>query len=265
MRDSPLIGPPPAEVPLPNAPLIRVIAQVRFPLVASVERRDFVAPFQESLREEYAILRQDSVRNLLLLPGQPTAEVRSSSVWRFHDLDRRWRVTLAADFLSLETDRYTSRADFFGRFDRLLSALEAYVKPGALDRLGVRYIDRLTGEALERLPRLVRPALLGALGTPLMDHASLSVSEGVFDLPEESSELRARWGLVPAHETVDPNAIVAVDEPSWVLDLDAFQQGERAFDGQQVAGQARALAERIYAFFRWSVTGDFLRHFGGDL
>ena len=46
--ENPLTGSPPPEVPLANAPLIRVIAQVRFPLIASVENRSFVAPFQEA-------------------------------------------------------------------------------------------------------------------------------------------------------------------------------------------------------------------------
>jgi hypothetical protein len=48
--DTPLTGPPPAEVPLTDPPLVRVIAQVRFPLIASVEKREFIAPFQEAFR-----------------------------------------------------------------------------------------------------------------------------------------------------------------------------------------------------------------------
>ena len=40
--DTPLTGPPPPEVPLTDPPLVRVIAQVRFPLIASVEKRDFI-------------------------------------------------------------------------------------------------------------------------------------------------------------------------------------------------------------------------------
>jgi methyl-accepting chemotaxis protein len=56
---------------------------------------------------------------------------------------------------------------------------------------------------------------------------------------------------------------VCFAEPSWVLDLDASHQGERAFHAGDIAREAVALAERCYAFFRWSVTDDFLTHFGG--
>jgi uncharacterized protein (TIGR04255 family) len=264
MTDNPLIGQPPPEVPLPSAPLVRVIAQVRFGLVVSIEKREFIAGFQEAIREEYAVLRQETASNLLVnVRGQADVEVRTNTVWRFHDLERRWRVTLAADFMALETSHYTSRADFLERFARLLAALEQHVKPGVLDRLGVRYIDRITGAPLEALATYLRPALLGALGTAVREHARVAVSEGLFDLPEEGGQMRARWGVLPANATVDPNAIEPVEERSWVLDIDAFSQGERSFVAGEITQQARALTERIYAFFRWSVTDDFLKYYGG--
>jgi uncharacterized protein (TIGR04255 family) len=264
MTANPLTGPPPAEVPLPSAPLVRVIAQVRFPIVASIEKRDYIAPFQEAVRGDYAVMRQESASNLVVnLPGQAPVEVRSSTVWRFTDLRHHWRVTLAADFMALETSAYTSRTDFFARFERLLSALEQHVRPGALDRVGVRYIDRLVGAPLESLPAYIQPALLGTLGTAVGPLARVAVSESLFDLPDEAGQMRARWGVVPANATIDPNAIEPVDERSWVLDLDAFRQGERAFDVGTVLQEAIGLSERCYSFFRWSVTEEFLTHFGG--
>ena len=264
MTAPPLAGPPPPEVPLPDAPLVRVIAQMRFPIVASVEKRDFVAPFQEAVRGEYAVMRQESSSNLLLnLPGRGPLEVRSSTVWRFNDLDHQWRLTLAADFLALETSHYTSRRDFFERFKRLLVALEQHVRPSALDRLGVRYVDRLTGAPLASLATYIQPALLGALSTAVGPHALVAVSESLFNLPDEGGQMRTRWGVLPANATVDPNAIEPVGEPSWVLDLDAFRQGERAFVASTIADEAVGLAKRCYSFFRWSVTDEFLKHFGG--
>ncbi len=47
--DDPLVAAPPAEVPLDDAPLVRVIAQIRFPEILAVEQRDAVAPFQAAL------------------------------------------------------------------------------------------------------------------------------------------------------------------------------------------------------------------------
>lgn len=53
--NNPLIDPPPPEVPLKSAPLIRVIAQVRFPPILSIEKQEFVASFQEAIRDKYPI------------------------------------------------------------------------------------------------------------------------------------------------------------------------------------------------------------------
>lgn len=261
MNENPLAGLP-VEVPLPRAPLIRVIAQVRFPLIASVENRDFIAPFQEAIREEYPILRQESTGNLVVAgPGQ--VAVRTGNIWRFHALDHPWRVSLTGDFLAIETEHYTSRQDFLDRFEKLLIALERHVKPGVLDRLGVRYVDRLTGSILGDLAPYVNPALLGVLGSPMRDQVAVAVGEALLALPEEAGQMRARWGLLPPDTTVDPSTIAAINDRSWVLDIDAFQQGERRFVGREVAAQARRLARATYAFFRWATTDDFLRHYGG--
>lgn len=82
--ESPLTGPPPTEVPLTDAPLVRVVAQVRFPLVASVEKRDFIGPFQEAIRAEYPVLRPEQSRSFVL-GQQELINARANTVWRFHD------------------------------------------------------------------------------------------------------------------------------------------------------------------------------------
>src|SRR5688572_5094174 len=109
--ESPLSASSPKEVPLPNAPLVRVIAQVRFPLVVAIEQREFMAPFQEAIRARYPVLRQEQMQGVLL--GPPGVAAQTPQVaWRFMDETHDWRISLAPDFLALETRAYTNRADF---------------------------------------------------------------------------------------------------------------------------------------------------------
>jgi uncharacterized protein (TIGR04255 family) len=260
---TPLSGPPPTEVPLATPPLVRVIAQVRFPVIASVEKREFIAPFQESIRKEYPVLRPEQNRSVVLGPDG-VRDARTTTAWRFHDVGSAFRVTLAPDFLSLETDRYTSRDDFLARFRRVLMALEEHVDPKVIDRLGVRYIDRVTGANLSDLPALVRPEVSGVLSTPLAELLRHALSEHVFVLPDGAGLVTARWGLVPSRSTVDPAAVEPIEEPSWLLDIDAFQRDTRALDVNTTITQARGFAERIYSIFRWAVTDEFLRRYGGQ-
>jgi uncharacterized protein (TIGR04255 family) len=60
---------------------------------------------------------------------------------------------------------------------------------------------------------------------------------------------------------IDPS-IPPVPADSWVLDLDAYNEDAEPFDAKQIAQSALRLAGRGYAFFRWSVTPEFLEKFG---
>ena len=264
--DTPLAGPPPPEVPLADPPLVRVIAQVRFPLVASLEKREFIASFQEAIRGVYPVLRPEESPGVVLGP-QGVLDARSNTSWRFTEASGAWRVTLAPDFLALDTTRYSSRDDFMRRWGVVLQALKEHVAPRVMDRLGIRYIDRVSGQNLTDLPKLVRPEVAGILGSPLAHHARHAISENVFVLPEDEGQVTVRWGLLPAQSTVDPGGLGPIDEPSWILDTDAFQSYPAEsceLSVNSVVEQARGFAERIYSIFRWAVTDEFLRRYGGQ-
>ena len=132
-----------------------------------------------------------------------------------------------------------------------------------MQRLGVRYIDRVTGDGLADISKLVRQEVLGIVALPFSEHARHSLTETIFALPESKEQLQARWGKVPAGATVDPNAIEPIDEPSWVLDIDMFSNEEHPFAAKEIVNTARRFAERLYTVFRWAVTDDFLRRYGG--
>jgi uncharacterized protein (TIGR04255 family) len=260
----PLADPVPDEVPLPHAPLVRVIAQVRFPPVMSIERPDFVGPFQEAIRSSYPVLRPErEVGTVVGAQGLP--QMQSGSIWRFHDSPGIWRASLSTNFLALETIGYTSRDDFLARLVSLLQALDAHIGLGLVDRLGVRYIDRIPWEGPVAARSMVRPEIMGVLAAPFADASAQAVTETVFRLGQTGSRLKARWGTIPAHHTIDPATLEPVDESTWVLDLDAFTTEARPMDVDSIATQARHFAERIYAFYRWSVTDEFLRRYGGEV
>lgn len=260
--ESPLRMAPPLEVPLSNAPLVRVIAQVRFPLVVAIEQRDFVAPFQEAIRGQYPILRQDHMHGVLVSPAGLTPQA-PQTVWRFSDETNSWRISLAPEFLALETVAYSSRSDFLARFREAVSPLATHVNPKLIDRVGVRYIDRMVGDAMKDVVVLLRPEVRGILGSPLAADASHSICESVFSV--DGAGLITRWGSLPPGATVDPAAIEPTSQPSWILDLDMFSSGPTPFSVERAVQDVARFAERIYTVFRWAVTDDFLRRYGGKL
>ena len=259
--EDPLVDPPPPEVPLANAPLVRVIAQVRFPEILAVEQREFVAPFQEAIRAQFPVLRQEQMQGVLLGP-LGFAPVKPQTAWRFSDVEGHWRLSLTPEFLALETSRYVSRLDLLSRLRAVLVALERHVEPRVTDRLGIRYVDRISGAAVDEIQHLVREEVRGISGTAAARHAAHALSETVFAVGDD--RVLARWGTLPANATIDPAVIEPLAEKSWILDLDMYSAAPMPFSPDRLVDEARRYAERVYAIFRWAVTDAFLRRYGGN-
>ncbi len=258
---NPLVGGPPAEVTLRKAPLVRVISQIRFPSIASLEKSSFIAPFQENIRHDYPIMRPEVSQGLFIENG--IAEPRSNTIWRFFDQKEIWRASLGQNFLAIETKEYTSRKDFLDRLLKLLTAFNTQIGTEIVDRLGVRYVDRVTEKDFQHLPSMIRPDLLGDFGDIPSATVRHSIRESLFTLDEESGEMLTRWGYLPPHATVDPTSIEPINERSWLLDIDAFVAKPTPFDIEVLLLQSQKLAERIYSFFRWAATDEFLKRYGG--
>jgi len=257
----PLLASTPAEVPLKDAPLVRVIAQLRFPEIVSIEQRDFIAPFQEAIRTRYPVLRQEQTQGVLLSPSG-AATMKTQIAWRFSDTENQWRVSLTPEFLALETTKYASRSDFFDRLAVVANALATHVDPGQVDRMGIRYIDRITGDAVDDIANLVRSEVRGITGTAAAAHALHALSESMFEIG--NARVLARWGSLPPGATVDPTAIEPANDKSWILDLDMFSVGPMPFEVDRIVAEAQRYAERIYTIFRWVVTDEFLVRYGGQ-
>jgi uncharacterized protein (TIGR04255 family) len=249
-----------AEIQLDRAPLVRVVAQVRFPIIAAVSQQEFIVEFQEALRGVYPVLRAEKELGFVVT-AEGVQESVGSSIWRFHDRDDEWRVSLAPTFLALETQQYRDRDDFLRRFGVVVQALGDTVAPQIWDRLGIRYVDRI--EADEPLNELVRPEVLGILGSPLGGAIlQQGLTQSQFSLGDDSAML-TRWGILPAGVTHDPS-IGPSGRPAWILDLDMYRSSEEEFDPQRICDVAGVFSRRIYRFFRWTVTPEFLRRFGAS-
>lgn len=262
MIDEPF-GPPVPSVPLPGSPLSFVVAQVRFPVVASINDEAFIGPFQERIRSTYGDLRRETGTQVLLGPSGAQAQ-QTGVVWRFTEDTDGWEVALAPEFLALATHSYTNRADFMGRLGSVLEALDAWLDPRKVRRLGVRYIDRIDEEHLDGIAQLIRPEVLGPL--TVRSTSDVDLQHTLTDCQyrfADATALRARWGFLPPKSTFDP-AIDPVETRSWVLDLDAWHE-DLPFEPIEIQKQVQTFSDRIYRYFRWAVTDEFLVTFGGQL
>jgi uncharacterized protein (TIGR04255 family) len=257
---NPLNAPPPPEIHLDHAPLIRVIAQVRFPQLLEIEDREAIGKFRKALAGAYPILRSEQIQGFEIGP-EGMQPVKPKVAWRFSDMSGKWRVGLSSDFLALDTDNYLDRADFIARLELLVKALEETFDPKQIDRFGIRYVDRLDEAAIKDLESLVRPEIRGIVGTEISENISHFMSESILDIGE--NRLMARWGVLPPGGTFDPAVVEPIQQRSWVLDVDMFSGKPTSFSVQTILENSKIFSDRIYSFFRWAVTDEFIKRYGG--
>jgi len=253
------------QIPLERAPLVRVIAQISFAQLLSIETDNLKrSAFQERIRKLFPFLQEENIENLEVQVSQtgPTVNRISQSLWRFQDHPGgavTWRVTLAKSFVSLETWSYSSREDMLNRIEHVTAALKEVFDPGPIVRMGIRYVDRIIDD--EPIDSLVCGDLMGFFAYE--EHLLQAVSEATFSVTE--GRLRLRWGRIPPNVVVDPDILPPIQEGSWALDLDAFNHEEVGFDERAIRAKIEDLASRCYAVFRWAVTDKFLVKYGANV
>lgn len=240
-------------------PLASVLVQVRFEPVLRVAEEAFVGAFQEALRARYPTLRPHTEFQVSLpaTPDVPPTHAQTQ-LWRFTSNDEAWQVTLASSFVSLETKKYAGHQDFLQRLQEVLVAVSEHVMPQRVLRTGVRYVQRLAGDDIGRLSEYLREEVLGICDVdPGIDTCLTQVrhiTDGV--------TLRARWGRIPAE--VGTDILSPMEAPTWIFDIDVFDEDIRDFDPKQLSAAVFDYSRRQYRFFRWAVTPAFLERFGAN-
>jgi uncharacterized protein (TIGR04255 family) len=246
------LNPPNVErVVLRNPPIKVAVAQLKFDSILSMSKPDFVAPFQEMVRREYPVVQKAHTLEVQILPA-PGAPTETSTTWRFIDSEESWIVSLAADFISLESVAYTTFDDFSDRFDRLLRSVVEVFAPNPQTRLGLRYINELRIEGRERIEDwrgLINDALLGTL------------SSGVFD-----QDVREAVQVINCQQPDGTFALrfaVKTEEGACrqVLDFDYYNEERKPIDVPALREVLQRYNDVIYRMFRWCVQDELLQEY----
>jgi uncharacterized protein (TIGR04255 family) len=251
---------PTPEVRLLKAPLVKVLAQVRFPQLASMAGGEVGRAFARAMAGDFPLAQVgQSVNFILSQQGVAQEPAEGSSVLQLRTVDESSTLTLTPGSLAMEMTSYPGRGKFCERFTRALDKFTELAAPPYFERLGIRYINRISDPAtLENLGELVRPEVLGVANLPLPENIALShcLSDNAFMWP--GGGVQAKWGRLPPKVNLDVD-LPPVDTPNWLLDLDAFSVGKMAPTASNDI--LDGLAGRAYDFFRWAVTEKFLDTF----
>jgi uncharacterized protein (TIGR04255 family) len=262
---SPFNDEPVEEKSLSAAPLPLVLCQIRWPQITElIDNIDQIArTFGSVLSSDYPLSEQHQEMQIQVSPLGVT-QVPGETIYQWTSADGDWVISLSKLFLTLQSKKYTSRSDFSERLEKALAALSAIVAIPVIDRIGFRYINRITEASdLRQLPKLIRSEVLGGSVIDFGHGVQMlhTVTETLYSVGQ--SRLLVKSAKLPPGGTLDPT-VPPVPGESWILDLDASAENRIFFDPSNAVAVARDLSATAYDFFRWAVTDDFLQHFGDD-
>lgn len=143
---------------LPNAPLIYVLAQIRFTHVPRMDRRR--EDFHEKVFSTYPKAETERIEQFVVKDGQPTI---GDSVQRRHLVNesRNTGIILDAGMLVFHTTDYRTSDVFLSDLKDILNAFAQVLpeKGVSFSRLGLRYVDLLLPEGSLAVDQQVIEAL----------------------------------------------------------------------------------------------------------
>lgn len=252
------------EAPLARSPIVSVLWQLRFEDHPTLAAPQTVLRFQELLGgpEQFAFTLLPRFQLSMQASGPAADNVSTPAAstagggWRLSAADGSWQVSADSTSLAVETTRYgTWEKDFLPRLQRVLDALRDVGAPVIESRLGLRYINVLTGSAVGRSPisaagelgGLIAPWLLGPLNEPLVQ-ASVQASQGRTVFSFEQANAILNYGVISTEN----------HELGYLIDIDAFREGGKALQFDDVIAQTDTLHTTALGLFQVSLTPEAL-------
>ncbi|MBQ8768223.1 MAG: TIGR04255 family protein [Oscillospiraceae bacterium] len=236
-------------------PLDKVICQLRFSEILSIET-SLPAAFQEAIRDEfpqYACHKETPAPKLVGTPGNLRMEKQPEcNNYNFVSADGVWRVNLTSKFLSLACSRYTCWEDFARKLDKPLAAFIKIYKPAFFERLGLRYVNLISREAIELTDvpyrDLINACWLGPIAED--DVMETAVTRHTID-----SEINIRGGCrvkIHAGPVLVSRGGKTEPEPKFAFDQDLYMTGKIPVNYS--AGSLETLHSQAYPIFRGAIT-----------
>lgn len=235
--------------------LADVICQLRFPQILSINTNLPVA-FQEAIREHYPKFSTSVEATAPKLSGTPgNLQIENQPTtknYQFTSLDGNWRVNLTSTFVSLACNHYTGWEDFAHKLDIPLAAFIKIYKPACFERIGLRYLNFISREALNisDLPysQLFTSPYLGLLDDPEIAESATNRNgvDADISLPGGCRvKLHAGPGLVTQNGKQQK-------EIKFIFDQDLYMTGNVPVNYS--AGALQTLHSHAFPIFRGAIT-----------
>lgn len=240
-----------------NSQLALVVAQVRFPALARFEDADARLRFQDALRREYPLFREERRLDLLFRGGYESPQTKpGDEVLRFSSIDRDWSLVLANDLVALECRRFSVIEEYLVHLRDVWRAVVAYFDPRYQLRASLRFVNELRNPkwlAYSEWRDVLNPALIGFdPATQFGGVVSHTISEFVLQINAEENLVMRRGFLrgttiPPIDEKQRGN-----DGPFYLIDIE-YASGRNGDFELDPSPRLATYNLAIHDVFRWSI------------
>lgn len=250
--------------PFSNAALELCLVQVRYPVLPRFSEIGYLNNIQEALAEEYPLFGPEQAMNIVLTP-QGVSQTAGGQNIRFNDIERRWSVILASDFVSIETRHYSNIQEFTMRFSEVLRLVSMHLKPRLQLRFGLRYVNEFRhkqGNRYEKWCQLLNSDLLG-IGARNLIGGTIEQTIGEVRASQPDGTFLLRHGFLDGTTVAPIGPKPPQSGPFYLLDLDYYIEAPLPFDPRP-GERMRAYNDYIYRVFRWTIgDGELYRQLKG--
>jgi len=250
---------------LRNAPLIYVVAQVRFSAIVAIEK--FVPEIQEKLRHKgFPRFVRGQVMEIALQPdGAP--KFNAVERYEFQDKDARLGIVLQSNSLAIHTNNYLNYEKFEEEIKTALMAVHRVVSINLTERIGLRYVNLIRLRDGENWADYLHRGLLGLDSQAVNVDHWLSRSEAigtteVGKLAVRCSQSEQAFPPDLLTSTLHYSLELAKGEIVTILDFDHFVETVSDFSVANAISTLEKLHESLDLVFAASVTSGALRKWG---
>jgi uncharacterized protein (TIGR04255 family) len=240
---------------LTNNRIEAAVAEVRF-LGAEKEQfsSDDATAMLAELSERTAVTRLETAEQRELsfsfVGGDPEPSVEvTSRGWRFSSADENQLFTLLPNIAIVQVRGYERwSTSLRPQLEAMLATTVQHAAPTIVQRLGLRYINRLVGtpgEPPQAWARRIAPAFHGPLAEPTVGRLLRGAHQQLELALEPDVGAIIRHGLVP-----NP----ADDEFGYLVDLDVFDTRSKVFSVDEVVNRVQRLNRTAARLFQLMLT-----------
>jgi uncharacterized protein (TIGR04255 family) len=248
--------PPARSVLLTENRIEAAVVEIRFVDTGAEISPDAAASMLALLSERTGVTRLETAEqrelSMTFSAGQPQPSVDvTSRGWRFASPDETLLITVMPTVAMVQVRGYERwSTSLRPQLEAMLAAIDLFSSSAIVQRLGLRYINRLTGtpgEPASAWAARIAPAFRGALDEPVLGGLLRGAHQQLELELEPDVGALIRHGLVP-----NP----ADNEVGYLVDVDVFDTASRAFDADRVVGRVQRLNRTALRLFMRMLTDE---------